>query len=95
MVTLLASEIAHEEPFGALWVTLAGGQLPAPRTRDALISPRSGARFAAQVTLCTRPDVAVISTITNEFISLHFCVTDSFRKYVLLYFYKTQFRFTL
>lgn len=61
MMTFLATEVRHEETLRTLGVTFAGGQLPPAWTTDALVSAGAAASHAAQIALCARAHVTVIS----------------------------------
>lgn len=60
-MTLLTTEIGLEETFRAFRMALAGCQLPASWTSDALIPSRSQTRFTRQITLGTLSSVAIIT----------------------------------
>lgn len=66
VMALLTAVVGLEEPFRTLRMALAGRQLPAFRTRDALIPSGSRARFARQVTLGALTPIAVITKIEME-----------------------------
>lgn len=74
VVTLLAAEVAHEEALRTLGVALPAGQLPTHGAGDALVSTRTRARLAAQVTLGADADVTVVPAHNH-----HLTVQDTSR----------------
>lgn len=66
-MTFLATEIGHEETLWTFGMAFARGQLPSARTTDALVSAGAAASHAAQITLGTRAQVAIISEMSARY----------------------------
>lgn len=65
MMTFLATKVGHEETLWTFGMAFARGQLPSAWATDALVSAGAAASHAAQITLGTRAQVAIISEMST------------------------------
>lgn len=65
-MTFLTTKVRFKESFRTLGMAFAGGQLPASRTSNALISSGPRACFTRQVTLGTLTSVTIITKTKKE-----------------------------
>lgn len=68
VMTFLTAEIRFVKSLGAFRMAFACCQLPASRTMHALITTRSAARVATEITLGTDTAIAVVTALKMDYL---------------------------